>query len=165
MDNPRYESDYSLNYYLNVEILKDAFLIAFNVYDKVAFLINDYEELSLKDQDVSFWNDKSILTIKGNLMEKEEYNKNIVGLFSIKKEIEKEEFTKIKEIRNLIAHRYFILHDIDGVENSNYHMDIQDFLNLHCICFYKLKIFYFLFPFLLQKKKTIKEKLRKKKAK
>lgn len=162
MDNPRYESDYSLNYYLNVEILKDAFLIAFNIYDKVAFLINDYEELGLKDENVSFWDGKSILTIKGNLMEKEEYNKNIVALFSIKKEIEKEEFTKIKEIRNLIAHRYFILHDIGGVDHSNYHMDIQDFFKSTLYMLLQIKNILFSLSFFITEKENHKREIAEK---
>jgi hypothetical protein len=143
MDKPRYESDFSLNYYINVETLKSAFLIAFNIYDKVAFLLNDYEELGLRDENVSFWGGKSVFTINGGeLLKKNNWNINLVALNTIKNEIEgKENFTKIKDIRNSIAHRYFVLHDIIHVETSNYSMDIQEFFKstIHMLLQIKLR--------------------------
>jgi len=139
MDKPRYEGDYSLNYYLNVEMLKSAFLIAFNIYDKVAFLLNFYEELGIEDKYVSFWDSNSIFTKNGDLLKNKDYNKNLVALYSIKKEIEKKKFTKIKEIRNLISHRYLLLCDIGCIENSTYHMDIKEFFETTLYMFLQIK--------------------------
>lgn len=165
MDKPRYEFDYSLSYYLDVEMLKSAFLIAFNIFDKVAFLLNIYEDLGLDDEKVSFWNGSSIFTIKGNLLEKEGYNKNLVALFSIKKEIEKKEFTKIKEIRNLIAHRYFVLHDIGDVENSNYHMNIQEFFKSTLYMLLQIKNILFSLTFFIAEKENYKKETAEKEGK
>ena len=164
MDKPRYESDYSLNYYLNVEILKSAFLIAFNIYDKVAFLLNDYEELGLEDGNVSFWDGKSIFTINGmNLLKKNKWNINLVALYTIKKEIEgKEKFTKIKEIRNFIAHRYFVLHDLGGVEKLNYHMDVQEFFKSTLYMLLQIKNILFSLTFFISEKESPKKEIAEK---
>lgn len=164
MDKPRYESDYSLNYYINVEMLKSAFSIAFNIYDKVAFLLNDYEELGLKDGNVSFWSGKSVFTINGmNLLKKNNWNVNLVALYSIKNEIEaNKEFTTIKDIRNSIIHRYFVLHDLIKVEKSSYNMDIQDFFHSTLYMLLQIKnILFSLSFFILEKERLKKESAEK----
>jgi hypothetical protein len=146
-----------------VEIFKSAFLTAFNIYDKVAFFLNYYEELGIEDKDVSFWDGNSIFTIKGDLLKKEEYSKNLVALYTIKKEIEKNEFTKIKEIRNLITHRYLVLHDIGCFENSNYHMDIHEFFKSTLYMLLQIKnILFSIVSFILEKEDLNKKKGRKK---
>lgn len=161
MDKPRYECDYSLNYYMNVEILKSAFSIAFNIYDKVALLLNDYEELGLKDENVSFWSGKSIFTINGmTLLKKNNWNINLAALFSTKNEIEgKEEFTKIKDIRNSISHRYFVLHDLIDVETSNYNMDIQEFFKSTLYMLLQIKNILFSLTFLISEKESQKNEI------
>ena len=160
LDKPRYESDYSLNYYLNVEILKSAFLVAFNIYDKVSYLLNDYEELGIKDENVSFWGGKSIFTIEDKiLLKKNDWNKNLIALYSIKKEIEgKEEFTKVKNIRNLITHRYFVLYDIGGIESDNY-MNIQEFFKSTLYMLLQLKNILFSLTFFISEKENHKKEI------
>jgi Tfp pilus assembly protein PilF len=164
MDKPRYEGDYSLNYYINVEMLKNAFTIAFNIFDKAAFLLNDYEELGLKDEDVSFWNGKSIFTINGkNLLKQNDWNINLVALYSIKNEIEgKKEFITIKNIRNSIAHRYFILNDIINVEKSNYNMDIQEFFQSTLYMLLQIKNILFSLTFFITEKENHKKEIAEK---
>jgi hypothetical protein len=160
MGKPRYESDYSLNYYLNVEILKSAFLVAFNIYDKVSYLLNEYEELGIKDENVSFWGGKSIFTIEDKtLLKKNDWNKNLVALYSIKREIEgKEEFTKVKDIRNLITHRYFVLSDIGGIKSDNY-MNIQEFFKSTLYMLLQLKNILFSLTFFISEKENHKKEI------
>lgn len=166
MDKPRYEGDYSLNYYINVEILKNAFSIAFNIYDKVAFLLNDYEELGLKDENVSFWSGKSILTMNGmNLLTKNNWNVNLVALCSIKNEIEeKKEFATIKDIRNSITHRHFILNDIINVKKSNYNMNVQEFFRSTLYMLLQIKNILFSLTFFISEKESYKKKIAEKKG-
>ena len=167
MDKPRYEEDYSLNYYVNVEMLKNAFSIAFNIYDKVAFLLNDYEELGLKDENVSFWSGKSIFTIDGMILLKKNYwNVNLVALCSIKNEIEgKKGSTAIKDIRNSIAHRYFILYDLVNVEKSNYNMDIQEFFQSTLYMLLQIKDILFSLTFFISEKERHKKEIAEKNGK
>jgi tetratricopeptide (TPR) repeat protein len=165
MDKPRYESDYSLNYYSNVEILKSALSIAFNIYDKVAFLLNDYKRLGIKDKDVSFWGKDSIFTKKSDLLKDEEYNKNLVALFSIKKEIENKEFIKVKDIRNSIVHRYFVLHDLIDFGNSNYNMNIQEFFESTLYMLLQIKNILFSLTFFISEKENCKKEIEEKNGK
>ena len=90
LDKQRYEPDYSLNYLSNVELLKNAFLTAMNIYDKVAFFLNDYEELELSDESISFWGSNSIFN-KTDILEKNEWQTDLVALDSIRKDLEKQE--------------------------------------------------------------------------
>lgn len=167
MDKPRYERDYSLNYYLNVEILKSAFLVAFNIYDKVAYLLNDYEELGLKDENVSFWSGKSIFTIKEKiLLKKNNWNTNLVALYSIKNEIEgKEEFTKVKDIRNFITHRYFVLHDLGHGIKSDNHINIQEFFKSTLYMLLQIKNILFSLTFFISEKESRKKEIAEKNGK
>jgi hypothetical protein len=116
LDKQRYEPDYSLNYLFNVELLKSAFLTAMNIYDKVAFFLNDYEELGLSEKSISFWGSNSIFN-KTDILERNEWQTDLVALDSIRKDLEKEEFKRLRLVRDYLVHRYFVLHDLVDVEN------------------------------------------------
>jgi len=171
LDKQRYEPDYSLNYLFNVELLKNAFLTAMDIYDKVAFFLNDYEELRLSDESISFWGSNSIFT-KTDILEKNEWQTDLVALDSIRKDLEKQEFKRLVKIRNCIVHRYFVLHDIIDVENltypydssetplehKKYHMDINEFFNLTIRALRNIRNVLFSLAFFVSQKEKSKEK-------
>ena len=171
LDKQRYEPDYSLNYLFNVELLKNAFLIAMNIYDKVAFFLNDYEELGLPDASISFWGSNSIFN-KTNILGKNKWQTDLVALDSIRKDLEKQEFKRLVEIRNCLVHRYFVLHDIVDVENltypydssktplehKEYHMDIDEFFNLTIRGLRNIRNVLFSLAFFVSQKEKSKEK-------
>ncbi|MEN6444060.1 MAG: LA2681 family HEPN domain-containing protein [Methanoregula sp.] len=120
LDKQRYEPDYSLNYLFNIESLKQSFVLIMNIYDKIALLLNDYEELGLDDSKVNFWGD-TIFT-QTDLLEKNSWNRHLVAMDSIRRDLEgrsstDNKFKKMADIRNYITHRYFNLHDIVDLWN------------------------------------------------
>jgi len=173
LDKQRYEPDYSLTYLFNVELLKNAFLIAMNIYDKVAFFLNDYEELGLSDELVSFWGNRSIFKSNGKyILEKNEWQTDLVALDSIRKDLEEQEFERLRLVRDYLVHRYFVLHDIVDVENSTYpydssktplehkkyHMDIDEFFNLTIRGLRNIRNVLFSLAFFISQKEKSKEK-------
>lgn len=171
LDKQRYEPDYSLNYLSNVELLKNAFLTAMNIYDKVAFFLNDYEELELSDESISFWGSNSIFN-KTDILEKNEWQTDLVALDSIRKDLEKQEFKRLRLVRDYLVHRYFVLHDIVDVENltypfdssetplehKEYHMDINEFFNLTIRTLRNIRNVLFSLAFFVSQKEKSKEK-------
>jgi len=171
LDKQRYEPNYSLNYLFNVELLKNAFLTAINTYDKVAFFLNDYEELGLSDKSISFWGSNSIFN-KTDILEKNEWQTDLVALDSIRKDLEKQEFKRWRLVRDYLVHRYFVLHDIVDVENltypydssetplehKEYHMDIHEFFNLTIQALQNIRNVLFSLAFLVSQKEKSKKK-------
>ena len=173
LDKQRYEPDYSLNYLFNVELLKNAFLTAMNTYDKVAFFLNDYEELGLSDELVSFWGNRSIL--KNNrkyILKKNDWQTDLVALDSIRKDLEKQEFERWRLVRDYIVHRHFVLHNIVDVENltypydssetplehKEYHMDIDEFFNITIQALQNIRNVLFSLAFFVSQKEKSKKK-------
>ncbi|KAF5431751.1 Tetratricopeptide (TPR) repeat [Candidatus Methanophagaceae archaeon] len=171
LDKQRYEPDYSLNYLFNVELLKNAFLTAMNIYDKIAFFLNDYEELELSDKLISFWGSNSIFN-KTDILEKNEWQTDLVALDSIRKDLGKQEFKRIRLVRDYLVHRYFVLHGIVDVENltypydssetplehKEYHMDINEFFNLTIRTLRNIRNVLFSLAFFVSQKEKSKEK-------
>jgi len=171
LDKQRYEPDYSLNYLFNVELLKDAFLTVINIYDKAAFFLNDYEELKLSDESISFWGSNSIFN-KTNILEKNEWQTDLVALDSIRKDLEKQEFKRLRLVRDYLVHRYFVLHNIVDVENltypydssetplehKEYHMDIDEFFNLTIQALQNIRNVLFSLAFFVSQKEKSKKK-------
>ena len=171
LDKQRYEPDYSLNYLFNVELLKNAFVIAMNIYDKVAFFLKDYEELEISDESISFWGSNSIFN-KTDILEKNKWQTDLVALDSIRKDLEKQEFRKLRLVRDYLVHRYFVLHDIVDVENltypydssetplehKEYHMDINEFFNLTIRALRNIRNVLFSLSFFVSQKEKSKEK-------
>jgi len=171
LDKQRYEPDYSLNYLFNVELLKDAFLTAINIYDKAAFFLNDYEKLGISDESISFWGSNSIFN-KTNILKKNGWQTDLVALDSIRKDLEKQEFKRLRLVRDYLVHRYFVLHDIIDVENltypydssktplehKEYHMDINEFFNLTIRALRNIRNVLFSLAFFVSHKEKSKEK-------
>jgi hypothetical protein len=171
LDKQRCEPDYSLNYLFNVELLKNAFLTAMNIYDKIAFFLNDYEKLGLLDESISFWGSNSIFN-KTDISEKNKWQIDLVALDSIRKDLGKQEFERLRLNRDYLVHRYFVLHDIVEVENliypydssetplehKKYHMDINEFFNLTIRTLRNIRNVLFSLAFFVSQKEKSKEK-------
>ena len=150
LDRERYEPDYSLNYTVNVELLKEAFIKTLNICDKIAFFLMDYKKLSRHDGEnideskISFWNTNNIFA-QTKILENEHYQIDLVALNSIREDLQKGEFNRMLKIRHYLVHRYFVLHDIIDVNNLTYpydennepledihhHEDVTKFFNLN----------------------------------
>ena len=131
LDKQRYEPDYSLNYTVNVELLKEAFIKTLNICDKIAFFLMDYKKPlrhdgeNIEESKISFWDGNNIFT-QTKIVEKEDYQIDLVALNSIRKDLQKGEFNRMLKIRHYLVHRYFVLHDIIDVENLTYPYDEND---------------------------------------
>lgn len=170
LDKQRYLPDYSLTYIHNIELLKDAFLIVMGIFDKIAFFLNDYEELNMSDSSIFFWGSDSIFNHKP-IVKSNGYEQNIVAIDSIRRDLTKNELKKLVEIRNYIVHRYFILHDIVDVdnltypydlkntpiENKMYHMDVNEFFNLTLQAFKIIRNILFSLSFFIMEKENKKK--------
>lgn len=137
LNKPRYDSDYSLNYLTNSEILKNSFLIAMNIFDKIAFFLNEYENLDIDDSKVAFWGNNSIFTVKKSLIIDNNWQIDLMALAGIKRELDTEDFKRLLEVRHYLVHRYFVLHDPifkrdenQFDDNPQYHMDVNEFFNM-----------------------------------
>ena len=76
-----------MNYLTNIEILKNSFLIAMNIFDKIAFFLNEYENLGIDDSQVAFWGSNSIFTVKKSLIIENDWQIDLMALVGIKKRI------------------------------------------------------------------------------
>ena len=150
LDKQRYEPDYSLNYTVNVELLKEAFTKTLNICDKLAFFLMDYKKpfrhdgKNIEESKISFWDGNNIFD-QTKIVENEHYQIDLVALNSIRKDLQKGEFNRILKIRHYLVHRYFVLHDIIDVKNLTYpydenneplidlhhHEDVTEFYNLN----------------------------------
>lgn len=171
LDKLRYEPDYSLNYLPNAELLKTAFQSAINIYDKVAFFLNNYEELGNKDSQVSFWGGNCIF-YQTNIMDKNNWDIHLVALYTILIDLSKNELTKLVNMRNSLVHKYLVLHDIIDVEsltypysndetllqNPEYHIDIHEFYQYTIHAIRQLKTVLYALSFFIAKKEKAKEK-------
>lgn len=149
LDKQRYEPDYSLNYIHNVELLKESFIKIVNTYDKIAFFLKDYEKLirndgkEIDESGISFFSPNSIFD-NSKILENNNYQTDLIAMNSIRIDFDKGEFKNIKNIRNYLVHRYFILHDIvdpklltypytrkgEQIEDLQYHEDVNKFYRL-----------------------------------
>ena len=137
MNKPQSDSDNSLNYLTNSEILKNSFLIAMNIFDKIAFFLNEYENLDVDDSKVAFWGSNSIFTVKKSLIIDNNWQIDLMALVGIKRELDTEDFKRLLEVRHYLVHRYFVLHDPTFKKDENqfddnpdYHMNVDEFFNM-----------------------------------
>jgi tetratricopeptide (TPR) repeat protein len=175
LDKQRYEPDYSLNYLFNVELLKNSFVSIMDIYDKIALLLNYYEELGLPESSINFWGD-TIFT-QTNLLEKNCWNRHLVAMDSIRRDLEgrsskDNKYKKMADVRNYLVHRYFNLHDIidsknltypydpknTPIRNPEYHMDIHEFFNLTLKAMRSARNLLFSLSFFVFEKETEKVK-------
>jgi tetratricopeptide (TPR) repeat protein len=135
-DKVRDDSDYSMNYLANVEMLKNSFLISMSIFDKIAFFLNEYENLDIEDGKVAFWGSNSIFTVKKSLINDNNWQIDLMALAGIKNELDTGDFKRLLEVRHYLTHRYFVLHDPDVKsaehqlkDNDQYHMEVDEFFN------------------------------------
>ncbi|WP_252225741.1 LA2681 family HEPN domain-containing protein [Clostridium sp. ZBS2] len=122
--------DYSV-YGLKIEKMKYAYRAFYSLFDRIAYFINYYFELGIKERDISY---KSIwmgeksgkkgykfnYNLKEKMMIHEEYNYPLIGLYWLFKDISKKkvkhnylepEIEQISDIRNSIEHKYLKIID------------------------------------------------------
>lgn len=113
--------------------MKVGYVSIFNLFDKVGFFLNDYLQLGIADKDVSFrgiWKDR-----KGQIWPQIVSGSNIYlrALYEVSKELpDAEHFGMFTEIRNLLTHRYFVLHARSGdwrsaSDSDKYHGGYKEF--------------------------------------
>ncbi len=112
------------NYGLNIEKVKIAFLSAYSVLDKIAFLINEYYKLGIPERSISFRNIWYTRGVKTRALRPEltlSSNWPLRGLFWLSKDFYEDdsEFKEsiepdakeLRDIRNHMAHKYLKVHD------------------------------------------------------
>ncbi|MFB5265179.1 LA2681 family HEPN domain-containing protein [Paenibacillus enshidis] len=122
--------DYPI-YGLSIEMVKCAFRSLYSLFDRIAFFINDYFELGIKERDVSYksiWEGRKggkggyeySLDLKKAMTGTDTYNLPLIGLYWLFKDVGKKEIKhdylepaikQISDIRHSLEHRYFKLHD------------------------------------------------------
>lgn len=173
LKKPRYEPDYSLNYFPNVEMLKTAFITAIDIYDKIAFFLKEYEEMHLNDKEIAFWGSNSIFNRAPIIMDKNNWDINLVALYTTASDLLKNELRMLANLRNYLVHRNLILHDIvdvnsltypysnseTGLRNPEYHMDVHVFFQYTINALRQIKSALFALTFFISNKEKQKEKL------
>ena len=114
--------------------LKIAFETTYNVLDKIAFFVNDYLALGIREREVSFssiWRVRGAGHLRPAILQLG--NPHLFGLYDISRDFEPEgSLRQLKVIRNLLAHRYLVLH-IEGVhwtteaDSQKYHLGYREF--------------------------------------
>jgi hypothetical protein len=114
------------SYSLAVERTKAAFRIAYSIFDKVAFFINEYMDLQIEPVRVNFrtvWYDEAALKKKKFVLRQtleQSENWPLRGLFWLGKDLFDENVRGVTEpdaqelnaMRNHLEHRYFKVHEI-----------------------------------------------------
>jgi tetratricopeptide (TPR) repeat protein len=113
--------------------IKVAYDTAFNILDKIGFFLNDYLTLGVSEKDVTFktiWRDK-----KGSLRPALMPYPSIYlrGLYELSKELPSaEHFGQFTDVRNLLTHRFLVLHSNTGdwktaADGDKYHLGYKSF--------------------------------------
>lgn len=112
-------------YSLAAERVKAAFRIAYSLFDKIAYFLNDYLDLAISERQVSFrtfWYEKQ-KTKRGlkHIFQKRENNWPLRGLFWLSKDLFEDKLgfkesiepdaQELADIRNHLEHKYLKLHD------------------------------------------------------
>lgn len=126
--------DYAV-YGVRVAKLKLAFEGAYNVLDKIAFFINDYADLRVKEKQVSFasiWRERNGATIRPSLLKPN--NWYLFGLYDISRDLAAGAYSNyLSELRNYSTHRYLVPH-VEGfgwrmeADAEEYHIGYHELL-------------------------------------
>lgn len=129
-------------YGLRMEKIKFAYRGLYSIFDRIAFLINEYFELGIEEHHVSYksiWRNthgrgkKSYETrihLKTNMVNPQTYNQPLIGLYWLCKDISKHKvehhyldpnIEMLATIRNHLEHKYLKIHDswIFPIASSN----------------------------------------------
>lgn len=119
-------------YGVSIEKVKYSYRSLYSLFDRIAFFINEYFEIGIKDRDVSYrsiWQGrinkgKNSYNLKMNLKSKmtdeETFNLPLIGLYWLCKDIGKQKvkhhyiepaIEHISKIRHHLEHRYLKVHD------------------------------------------------------
>lgn len=130
--------DYAV-YSLGIEKIKIAFRIGYSIFDKIAYLLNDYLEVGLRSHEVNF---RRVWYKNGNIKQGilnplllNSQNLALRGLYWLSKDLISvdTEFTssilpeanKLVAIRNFIEHKSFMVVDIGKTEEVHDEMTMQ----------------------------------------
>ena len=116
-------------YSLAVEKTKVAFRLAYSLFDKIAFFINDYFRVGLPERTVSFrgiWHERKGDPKPLNPVFKDRQNWPLRGLYWLSKGIYEPAFQQVSEpdaeglaeLRNFLEHRYCQVHEDLGIGYS-----------------------------------------------
>jgi tetratricopeptide (TPR) repeat protein len=128
-------NDYSV-YGLRSAKIKMAYTATFNLFDKIGFFLNDYLKLMIPEKDISFrsiWKDQK-KQIRPEILSCS--NVYLRAMYELSKELLlNEHFGMFTEIRNLLTHRYFVLHTGKGewrlsADGDRYHAGYKEFFEL-----------------------------------
>jgi tetratricopeptide (TPR) repeat protein len=93
---------------VRIQLVKAAFTTFYNILDKLAFFINDYLKLGIKEEKISFSNiwymDKSRDYIKEKIVNSN--NASLNAIFDIHKDLDYGIYYKLKNTRNALTHRF-----------------------------------------------------------
>ncbi len=119
-------------YGLRMEKIKFAYRSLYSIFDRIAFLINEYFELGIEEKDVSYksiWRKRqgrgkksyeTRMYLKANMVNPHTYNQPLIGLYWLCKDIGKQkvehhyldpDIEMLATIRNHLEHKYLKIHD------------------------------------------------------
>jgi tetratricopeptide (TPR) repeat protein len=116
--------------------LKIAYEAAFNIFDKLAFFLNDYLQLGIRERDINFrgiWKDTNKKIRPELLKHSSDY---LRALYELSKELPSlAHFGMFTDVRNMLTHRYFVLHTQSGdwrigADGDEYHAGYKEFSTL-----------------------------------
>lgn len=130
--------DYPI-YGIGIEKIKFGFRSLYSIFDRIAYFLNEYFDLGIKEQDVSYksiWHNKKYgkngydykLDLKKHITDNETYNHPGVGLYWLCKDIAKKQIKHkyldpsieaLSDLRNALEHRYLKIHDSLLHQNEN----------------------------------------------
>lgn len=91
-----------------VQLLRTSYKLFYDILDKIAFFINDYLNLGISDKGINFTNvwysNKKERIMRAKIVSTKNFSLN--ALFNIHTELSTGEHKILKEIRNMITHRF-----------------------------------------------------------
>lgn len=120
------------SYGISIEKMKYSYRSLYSLFDRIAFFINEYFEIGVKQRDVSYlsiWNGqqkrgkqpyKFKVNLKSKMTDENAFNLPLVGLYWLCKDIGKKKvehhyvdpsIEQISKIRHHLEHRYLKVHD------------------------------------------------------
>lgn len=105
---------------LRVAKLKSAFEAAYNVLDKIAFFVNDYLRLGIRERSTSFdtiWRRRKNGHLRPEILDRR--NLYLYGLYDIARDLSPDGFlSALRTIRNCATHRYIVPHVMGDAEGD-----------------------------------------------
>lgn len=122
--------DYPI-YGIGIEKIKFGYRSLYSIFDRIAYFINDYFDIGIKEQDVSYksiWQNKKFgrqgydfkIDLKKRITDQDTYNFPGIGFYWLCKDIAKKQVKHkyldpsievLSGIRNALEHRYLKIHD------------------------------------------------------